>query len=467
MKTKPRIMKVFLILIGILLVALFFARTVQTVTTAKVQKISATRGKLEDRIEVEGQVLFSDSEPFTISDAGKLKQTVTRLLARPGYLIKPGDTLYTATTPEFEEKLETLKAKYGEEVRKRAEKVAGSLKLKQSSEHNEYYNAMIKATDDYWDKLYAAKAAALRAGQELPDDIEAWGIAQEGIPNTQPAETQTEEDSLIARMKAAMQEAYEAKLKQDEATDLLKRIYTGQNSPTAKVYEGVFDYIKEIDKMRESIDSYLDQMLALESMRLELQEIKAVREGWLTEFPLEEGKDYDGSAPAYYLSVPGELPVIRCDISDVRKSIGKGMKVRINDENRELSVSGVHVEADGRKFAVIELDEAAVSALGGLSKLMSSTIRVQIIYKAQKTTTLLPASALRSDGDSQYYVYAIRQTTGGLFGNAGYTVNKREISVIETSEKLVAIDDDLSGIQIADGEDRALRDGQTVMEYVK
>lgn len=465
MKTKKRITKGFLLLISILLTGLFFARTVQTITTAKVQKISATRGKLEDRIELEGEVLFSHSEPVTVSDAGKLKQTVTKLMARPGYLIKPGDTLYTAATPDFEEKLEPLKTKYEEEVRKRAEKVAGGVRIRQTSEHNDYYNAMIKATDDYWNKLYAARAAALRAGKELPGDMDGWGMEdwpEEDMPAAAPGEEDSED-----RMKAAMREAYRAKLARDEATDMLKRIYTGQGSPAPKVSEGVFDYIREIDGMSENILSYLDQMLALERMRMALEEVKAEREGWLTAFPLEEGKPYDGSAPAYYLSAPGEMPVIRCDISDIKKTISEGMKARVNEENRELTISAVQVEADGRMFALIELDEAALSALGGLNKLMSGTVRVQVIYKAQRTTTLLPASALRSDGSGQYYVYAISQTSDGLFGNAAYTVNRREVTVIETSSKLAALEDDLSGIQIADGEDRALRDGLAVMEYVR
>ena len=78
MSTKKKAIRVLLILVGILLACLFFARTAQTVTTAKVKKLAATRGKLEDRIRVRGEIRFSDSEPFTISGARKLKNSPPR-----------------------------------------------------------------------------------------------------------------------------------------------------------------------------------------------------------------------------------------------------------------------------------------------------------------------------------------------------------------------------------------------------
>lgn len=484
MNTKKRALKGLLILTCFLLVCMFFARTVQTITTAKVQKITATRGKLEDQIPVQGEIYFSQSEPYTIGAARKLNLVVDKVLARPGYLIKPGDALFTAMIPGYEEELAKVKDSYEQKVRERAEKVAGSLRIKQTSEHNDYYNAMVKATDLYWEKLFEAKAAALRAGQELPDDIEVWGQGPtlpqkddsvgdsgEETENDSAAEQaevnapSAEEEALVA-MEKAMKEAREAKVAQDEATDLLRRIYTGQGSPTARTGDAVFTYIKEIDKMSEEIHDLLDQMMTLEQQRLELQTIRAQREGWLTEFALKPGDAYDGNKPAYALSTAGELPVLRCDISQVTKSIAKGMKVRLEGSERDLTISDVQLTADGKKYAIVELDEDGVSSLGGLSKLMGENLRASIIYKAQRTTTLLPASALRSSGENAYYVYVIQQNWGGMLGNSSSTVKKQDVTVIETSAKLVAVEDDLSYMEIADREDRALTDGQAVMEYV-
>ena len=47
MNTKKKALKGLLILGCVLLASMYFAQTVQTITTAKVQKVSATRGKLE------------------------------------------------------------------------------------------------------------------------------------------------------------------------------------------------------------------------------------------------------------------------------------------------------------------------------------------------------------------------------------------------------------------------------------
>ncbi|NLD52287.1 MAG: hypothetical protein GX650_05275, partial [Clostridiales bacterium] len=62
MTSKRKALKALLILAVVLLLSMFFARTVQTITTAKVQKITATRGKLEDKIEVKGEIRFSEEE---------------------------------------------------------------------------------------------------------------------------------------------------------------------------------------------------------------------------------------------------------------------------------------------------------------------------------------------------------------------------------------------------------------------
>ncbi|NCB34478.1 MAG: hypothetical protein EOM58_00365 [Clostridia bacterium] len=477
MNLRGKTKKGLLILTCLVLAGLFFARTVQTAATAKVQIITATRGKLDDTITVPGEIRFSNSEPFTIKGAGTLNLVVDKVMARAGYLIKPGDVLFTGSVPDFEDKLKELRLAYEKKVRERTEAVAGSLRILQTSEQNDYYNAMVKATDVYWDKLFKAKAAAIAAGHELSDDPNEWNLPPAGTAeDTQAVQagprTQEEfgggDDEPEVNMKAAMREALDAMRKKDEASVLFKSFYTGNRRPAPKVSGDVFDYIKKIDGMNEEIHGYLDEMLELEKLKLRLQAIRADREGWLTEFDLKAGDRYDGSKPAYALSAPGELPVLRCDITDIskRESISKGMKARVQGAEREMTISGVEEAADGKTYAIIELDESNISALGGLSRLMSEKPSVSILYKSPKTATLLPLTALRDGGDDRYYVYVIDQDRDGILGNSTFTVKKREVTVIETSARLAAVGDDLSELQIADREDRTLSEGQAVMEYV-
>lgn len=477
MNLRGKTKKGLLILTCLVLAGLFFARTVQTAATAKVQIITATRGKLDDTITVPGEIRFSNSEPFTIKGAGTLNLVVDKVMARAGYLIKPGDVLFTGSVPDFEDKLKELRLAYEKKVRERTEAVAGSLRILQTSEQNDYYNAMVKATDEYWDKLFKAKAAAIAAGHELSDDPNEWNLPPAGTAEDTQAvqagpQTQEEfgggDDEPEENMKAAMREALDAMRKKDEASVLFKSFYTGNRRPAPKVSGDVFDYIKKIDGMNEEIHGYLDEMLELEKLKLRLQTIRADREGWLTEFDLKAGDRYDGSKPAYALSAPGELPVLRCDITDIskRESISKGMKARVQGAEREMTISGVEEAADGKTYAIIELDESNISALGGLSRLMSEKPSVSILYKSPKTATLLPLTALRDGGDDRYYVYVIDQDRDGILGNSTYRVKKREVTVIETSARLAAVGDDLSELKIADREDRTLSEGQAVMEYV-
>ena len=464
MNTKRTALKGLVILTCVLLASMFFARTIQTITTAKVQKVSAARGKLEEAISVRGEIRFSKSEAITIDEAKKLPLTVGKLSVRRGQMVKEGDLLFTAAVPGFEEKLAQVRSEYDAKVRERAEEVASRLRLIQTSEHNDYYNAMIKAADSYWDKLFRARAAALAAGETLPEDIYLWGDFA-AAPAEAPAEEQKDETARALR--AAVQAAYEARLSMDEATETLKGIYT-TGKPVARTPDGTFEYIKKIDQLSVEIHELLDQMLTLEKQKLALEEIRAPRDGWLTEFSLKPGDSYDGSKAAYSLSAPGESPVLRCDISDVdqKKTISKGMKARLEGSERELVISDIQIMADGKKYALIELDEAAIEALGGLGRLTSGAQPMEIIYKAQRTTTLIPLSALREDSGGKHFVYLVDYERGGLFSGSGYVARKREVTVIDTSAKQAAIEDDLGRADIADREDRPLEDGRAVMEYI-
>ena len=110
-----------------------------------------------------------------------------------------------------------------------------------------------------------------------------------------------------------------------------------------------------------------------------------------------------------------------------------------------------------------DLVEATVEPM---RKAMSDGVEVSITYKAKKATTLLPASAVRNEGENSDYVYLIQRSYGGLLTSSSMKVVKTSVRVLERGEKLVSIEDDLSYQQVADKEDRELTDNQTVMEYV-
>ena len=98
--------------------------------------------------------------------------------------------------------------------------------------------------------------------------------------------------------------------------------------------------------------------------------------------------------------------------------------------------------------------------------MMANPQQITLVYKSSRTTTLLPASAVRTDVDGSSYIYTVEQSWGGLLGNSQFVLKKVPITVLEKSNRFVAISEEVSYYQIADKEDRAVRDGQVVMEYV-
>ena len=129
----------------------------------------------------------------------------------------------------------------------------------------------------------------------------------------------------------------------------------------------------------------------------------------------------------------------------------------------------------GGRCATVYLTKEQIAETGadgtdleGITSLprMIEGVEVGITYKAKKATTLLPASAVRNEGENSDYVYLIQRNYGGLLTSSSMKVVKTSVRVLERGEKLVSIEDDLSYQQVADKEDRELTDNQTVMEYV-
>ena len=451
MSMRKKTLVGLLILSFTILAGMFAARAVRGLSAAEVRAVSPGWGRLEDTLSAEAEIYFPQSEAFTIPQAGKLNLLVEEVMGVPGSRVKAGDILFTASVPGYEEELAKLRDSYSRQARKYADAVAGSKRFPQTSEHNNYYNAMLRAADIYWDKLLEAKLAAAAAGFELPGDISAWADA--AAPD---------------EVKHAIQEALEAKSIMDEAADLLKRIYTSQNPPAARTPDGTFGLIKAIDEEREKAYDLLGQMLALEKQKLALESIRAGRDGWLTALSLKKGDVYSGSKPAYSLSAPGTDPVIRCDITELVKvkRIKEGMMVRLRGSETLLMISEVQTAGNGKTYAIIRLDEAVISSLGGLARLMEKKQAADIQYVSEHTAALLPAGALRSDADKKYFVYVIEEKGAGALETSPYILKRLDVNVLETSVGMVAAEaaqGDLVGLNIAHKENKAIRDGQRVI----
>lgn len=447
MTGKQKALKALAILAAVIALCMFFSRTVQTITTPKVQRVSPTKGKLEDKIPLSAQVYFPQAEEVVIDGAAELHLTVSQVKVKVGAQVKKGDVIFTATAPDYESKRKELQDNYDKKVRELALEHAAHIRLNSTSAQNDAFNAMMKAYDAYYAAHYQARLDAQAAGYTLPTDETTWAE----LPNA-PANVQQSAAACAAARQAM-----------DESSQALRGFYT----KGGRIGDTTFQYIQKLDGFREEIDDYAAQLLALDLLHQSLVTITAPHDGYITEMALKQGDSYEGAKAAYVISAADCQPALRADISKVTKTLKEDAKVTL-DNGATTKVTSLETAADGTKYALIELNKDVLKAGGGLTTMMTETdISLTVTYKAAKNTTLIPASALRQDNDNSYYVYVVSQRYGGgLLDSSGYTLQKTSVTVLEKTDKMVSIGEDLLWTEIADREDRALSDGQAVMDYV-
>ena len=451
MNKKKYALKGMLALFVVIALCMFFSRTVQTITTPKIQRISAAKGKLEQKISLSGEIYFPVTEEIKIDNAKKLSVKVEKLMVRPGYFVKAGDPIFTAYAPDYETKYEELQKKYDEKVTEYAEHIASNLRAKQSSAQNDLYTDMVEKVDLYFAARYDLIAAAAQEGYLLPEDETLWGEIADG-------------SEQLNALSAALKTANETK---GAAVKALTAVYNG-TSKVDRIGDSTFEYIKKKENLEKDINQYSQELIDFAALQQSLITITAPHDGYITAIDLKVGDSYDGSTTAYVMTPADGVPVLRVDVTNVDKTLREKLKVVLTQSDTETEIASLETAADGKKYALISLGSKVLKSAGGLAHLLGEEgIPLTITYKAQKSTTLLPASAVRSDGSGSYYIYIVQQNYGGgLLGSGGYTLQKTAVTVIESSDQIVALEEDLSYREIADREDRALTDGQAVMDYV-
>ena len=469
MKKKNKTLKWLVVFVAVLLASMFFSRTVQTITTPKIQKIAATRGKLEEKIPVSATLNFSQGEEVFLKNAKKMNLLFTEVLAKQGYFVKKGDLLARAEMPSLADDMKKARQEHEAAVKALGEHLVSQVRLAQDSEHYQVYAAYFGTLEAYHAKRLAAEEKAAVLNYDLPGDILTWGRAKDPAatprPGTRATPTPPPLAVMPAEMKGPMQEAFDAYQVSEEAFSELRRIYTG-NSKIPRTPELTLDYIKKINELQKALQDKNQELINLVQLSRGMDEVRAPHDGYLIKFELNRGDTYDGSKPLYVISQEGEVPVLKADITEIKKTIEKGTRVEIDSLRQDLAVSEVKTEALNKKTAIVELTENIISQLGGISALMGQPTNLTLVYKSSRTTTLLPASAVRTDADGSSYVFTVEQNWGGLLGNSQYVLKKVPVTVLEKSNRYVSVAEEVSYYQIADKEDRAVRDGQVVMEYV-
>ena len=450
MNRKSKALKGLLALAVVIALCMFFARTVQTITTPKIQRISPSKGKLEQKISLTGEIYFPQTETVKLENAKKLPVTVETVNVRPGHYVEAGDVLFTAFSPEFDSKYQELQTKRDEKVKEYAGELASHIRLAQTTKHNDIYNEMMDAMEAYYTARYAVTAQVAAEG---------YTLAEEGS-----LATITDGSEALNALSAKLLDATALR---DEKVQQLSDLYNDKLKGAYRVGDTTFEYVKKAEELRGQIDDLDRQLLELAALNDSLKEARAPHAGYITAFELKSGDTVDGSKPVCEMTPAEGLPVLRAEVTQVDKPLREGLKVVLTDSDTETEVSGLENGAEGKKYANVKLDGKIIKAAGGLSRMLAAeSIPLTLTYKAQKSATLLPASAVRSDGSGSYYVYTVERSYGGLLDSSGYKLTKTTVTVLEKSDQVVSVAEDLSYREIADREDRTLTDGQAVMDYV-
>jgi len=123
----------------------------------------------------------------------------------------------------------------------------------------------------------------------------------------------------------------------------------------------------------------------------------------------------------------------------------------------------VGVTLAGGEYADIELKKGMIKDMGGMYAMTANGVSVRIEYRSKNSTTLLPAAAVRGSGEDRY-VYTLR-TEESMFGTQQTVTVKQDVTVLAEADGVVSIEEDLTYTRIAYMEDRAISDGDPVMEY--
>lgn len=434
-------------LAAVVALCMFFSGTMKTLSTAKVKIVTAKSGKLEERLSLEGTLVFPETEEIGVSglSAGQ-SVTVRRVRVAKGRRVKAGDVLLEGEVEGLEAKLDEL-TKTCEDAQKELlelERKNGEMRLKRTEE------LWIEA----YDALAAAKAAQLEAQTALVvaarmADVELdGGRLPEGV----------KEEELLACQQAA----------DDADAAAAQALRSFQSANRLGISEDVVTAITKTRELEAKISDAQAEIAELTVLRERARAVVAPHDGTIVEVSVKAGDSIGEQTVAVVMSADKSRGVLRVQTDSTDRRIEKGTQTEAgNDGGKTVTkkVTDTGVTEEGKPYVDIELSDKDITSLGGAASLMSTPVKVTVSYRASSSTTLLPVSAVRGTGE-QRYVYVISDTQNAL-GEQTLKVTKQDVKVLAEVGGTASLETDLSRQRIAYMEDRPIEDGSEVMLYAK
>ena len=445
MDLKKFAIRGIVILAAFVALCLFFSGTIRTITTPKVQLTGAKRGKLEERVELSCKLVFSQKEPVEIDLPEDITLTVTRVNVREGYSVKAGDVVVEAKVTNYEQLRKRYQDAYDEASEALIILENKNRGIRVTRRDQEYADAYFGLRD--------ARRAAVNAELEMETLLSREGLKR--VETGYPEGASDELKAAVDAWRAAAQAKSDAQKAMDEAAR-----YT--------VEESVWTYISEQRENRQKAAEAEASLRELMELNDRVQAFAAPHDGYVAEIAIKEGDVCDGSQPLYCITAEGKLPVLRADVSEVERTVSEGMAAALNADSYDAiqtAVVDTGADAEGKPYADIELTEQIIRSRGSVYAMLQEETPMTLIFRAREASTLLPTNAVRGSGDDRY-VFTVEQNNAAFGGNT-LKVHKMSVKVIGEYGGTTAVQEDLSYYSIAYGEDRAISDGDVVMEYLK
>ncbi len=445
MNLKKFAIRGIIVLAVFVALCMFFSGTIRTITTPKVRLVSARRGKLEERVELSCKLVFSQVERVEMELPEDTTLTITKVNTREGYSVQAGEVVLQARVSGYELQCKRFQDAYDEASE-------GLIALE-----NKNRGIRITRRDQAYADAYFGLRDARRAAVNAELEMETL-MSREGLSRTQTGYPEGASDALkeaVDAWRAAAQARSAAQQAMEEASRY-------------SVEESVWTYITEKHDYQQKADEAEGGLRELMALNDRVQSFAAPHDGYIAELPVKEGDTWDGSQALYAITAEGRLPVLRANVSELERAVTEGMTASLNADSYDAvdtRVVAVGTDAEGRAYADIELTDEIVRARGSVYAMLQEETPMTLVYRAREAATLLPTNAVRGSGDDRY-VYVVEQNTAAFGGNT-LRLHKMEVKVIGEYGGTTAVQEELSYYSIACGEDRAIDNGDVVMEYLK
>ncbi len=442
MKLKKIALRGLIGVVVLVALCMFFSGTIENITTPKVKIAQASRGKLSEKVELEGTLAFPETAEQRMELPSGQTLTITKVNVRAGYPVKAGDVVLQAEVAGYEAAAKQARDEYEAALDERME-------VERKNE-----GVTLRRSEQSYADSYAALRAAARVSAREKTQMEVLlrseklSYSEEGYPQGASDELKTQ----IDKYRVAME-------KQNAAQEEFDR------AARYGVSDEAWTLITERQSAQEKLEDCENKLVELEELKRSAQSITAPYDGTIAEINLKVGDAYDGSMPLYIMTAQGSNPALRAKLGGIEKNITEGMKVYVGANAIEAQVTGVGFDEAGEKYADVALTNEIIQSVGSLYSMSVNPVKLVMQFTAAESSCLLPAAAVRGSEDERY-VYVINEQTS-TFGKRKLTLSKMPVHVIAEADGVASIEEDLSYYKIAYMEDRALSENSSVMEYVE